>query len=463
MNEMLLIDPFCEKTWHCGLSLGLASIAGILESQGRRVKVVDCQIMPDYEREIIGLLKDYSLVGMSVSIGTITNSLRISTLIRKYSPKTKIVIGGPHATVIYDKLIPEYADVVVRGEGEHTVAELTDSKPLKEILGIAYWDNGLKVNPPRSLIEDLDYLPTAAYHLFDLTKYKMRGTRTPWAPLITSRGCPYQCIFCGNKIVHGNRIRTKSVEKVVDEIDYLVKRFNVKEIHLCDSVFNFDLERVKDICQKIIRRKYKRLIFHTSGMRADICDNEMLRLMKKAGFCHVRIGIESGSQEILDKINKNLDLSKVKNTVIAMKKAGLEVGGFFMLGLPFDNTETMQQTLAFSQKLPLDEVCFSVATPLPGTRFYEIVREQGTFLQDLNLQTNHMRKASYEIEGLRAEDVNTMLVKAFKQFYSSPRRLYRIIFVNKFILDLTSLKLLFSKKEIINRKDNNLAQDLKNG
>ena len=422
---MLLIDPYHSTSWHYGVSLGLGYIASVLESKSMKVKVIDYQINEDCEKQILESLKEHHWVGIYISIASITNSLNIAKVIRRQSPRTKIVMGGPHATVIYDKLIPEYADIVVRGEGERTITEVVDSKPLKDIQGIAYWDNGLKTTSSRSLIEDLDSLTFPAFHVFDLKGYKSPGVQRFAVPLITSRGCPYQCIYCGTKITHGTKLRLRSVENVIGEIDYLVKRFKVGEIFIYDDCFTFYPERVKEICNNIIKQRYKDLRFSLyNGVRPDICDDQMFRLMKQAGFYHVRLGIESSSQEILDKANKNLELTKVKETIAAIRKAGIRVGAFFMLGLPFDTKKTMQETIDFAKTLHLNEALFSIATPLPGTRFYEIVKKGGRFLQDLNLQSVDALKPCFEMEHLKAQDMEKMLTKAYRQFCSRSSQIY---------------------------------------
>lgn len=403
---MLLIFPEA-KSWSIGFNLGLGYLASILEKKGRHPRIIDCQGAEDYEQDIRKALKEYAWIGIHVNVATVTHALNIAQMVRKLSPGAKIVMGGPHATVIYDRLIPEYADIVVRGEGEHTIGELiADSKPLRQIPGIAYWDDGLKVNPPRVLIEDLDGLPFPARHLVNLNKI---------GRLITTRGCPYQCIFCACFIIHGRKPRSRSIDNIMSEIDYLVSRFSMQEILIHDDCFNYDLERVKNICKAIIKLGHRSLRFSALDMRADVCDAEMFKLMKRAGFYFVRFGIESGSQEVLNKTNKNLELSKVKQTIILARKAGLRVGGYFMLGLPFDTIETMQKTIDFAKTLSLDRVSMGIATPFPGTKFYDMVRQNGKFLRDPFLQSI-TKTIGHEYGDLRAEDAWGMFMKANRQF-----------------------------------------------
>jgi len=424
---VLLVNPRYNWWWSVA-PFGLGWIATSLERLGIRPKVIDCQVTRNYKRRIIESLRDYPTVGISSTIGTISSALEIASFIRQNSPKTRIIMGGPHPTAIYDKLLPRYADIVVLGEGEDTITELMQEKDLSKIKGIAYWDGSLKVNERRPLIEDLDRLGFPAWHLFDLKRYRSLHAHIPFVPMITSRGCPYQCIYC-TKFVHGSKMRLRSVENVLSEIDYLVNSFGVKEIQIVDDNFTFYQSWVKELCVSIITKDFNGLRFVSGGIRADNVDLEIFSLLKKAGFYLVNIGVESGSEDVLNKVGKAIKLDKIKETINIAKSTGLEVRAAFMFGLPFDTKETMLQTLNFAKSLAVDNAAFGIAVPFPGTAFYEIVRNKGRLLEDLAMNSVcfYSGKSVYETDALKAKDIEGIYRKARRQFYFRPSQFWRAI------------------------------------
>lgn len=296
---MILINP--GKMWFNYPTMGTAYLASALEKVGEKVRIIDCSITPNFEKVVIDTLRDDPLVGITANVATIKDALELSKLIRENYPHKKITIGGPLPTVIYKDLIPEYVDTVVIGEGEDTITELVQGKELLEIKGIAYWDNGIKINQRRELISDLDRIPFPAWHLVELEKYKIPVKHPPVVTMITSRGCPFKCIHC-TRVVHGPKIRLRSIENIIDEISYLVDRFKIREIHFWDDNFTLNLDRTKELCEAIIKQGYKDLHFRLpNGIRADRGDFEMFQLLARAGFYWVTIAVESGVQEIVNK------------------------------------------------------------------------------------------------------------------------------------------------------------------
>jgi radical SAM superfamily enzyme YgiQ (UPF0313 family) len=432
-KSILLINPTYRWWWSVS-SLGLGYIASSLEGIGFKPKIIDCQVTASYKDKIIKSLKHCSVAGISANIGTISSALEISELIRKNSPSTKIIFGGPHPSAIYGKLIPQYpqyADIVVIGEGEDTIVELMQEQDLSKIKGIAYWDGSLKVNPRRPFIEDLDRLGFPAWHLYDLRRYSLAYSKLPLATLITSRGCPHQCIYC-TKHIHGLKARIRSLENVLSEVDYLVDKFQVKEINLFDDGFGLNVSRIKLFCEKVIEKRYKNLIFSIpNGIRADVGDYGMFRLMDSAGFHFLSLGIESGSQQVLEKINRNLSLERVNQTLGMINKTRMKVKLHFMIGLPVDTPETMRQTIDLAKRLLLKNPCvfavfFCMAVPFPGTYFYQLVKDKGRFLCDLILNsTSYNQKAVYEMNGLKGRDVDTMFTKANREIAIMPSFIWR--------------------------------------
>ncbi len=436
---MLLINPvYLDFIHSCKMNLGLSYIASSLRAKGKKTKLINCQLKtkPDYEKDILSSLNEYNYVGITTNAGNITSALEIAKFIRENYPQKKIVFGGPQATAVYKRLIPEYADIVVRGEGEEAVCELFDTD-LAEIKGIAYWDNGLKVNETRLKNANLDDLSWPAHELFlDSYKYCIFANGV-CAQVLTSRGCSFRCYFC-SRSAYGRGVRLRNIDSVLEEIDYLINNLGVRYVEIIDECFTSFPARVKEFCEKLIRKNYKRVTFTiNNGVRPDVCDMEMFALIKKAGFKQIRFGIESGSQRVLNEMNKNLDLSKVRPTVMAAKKSGLGISAYFMLGFPGETLKSMRQTIDFAKSLPLYRAMFAIAAPFAGSELYEIVRKKGEFLTDIELSSVSVFKASSQMPTLSAEDIESYLKKAYKEFYLRPGfMLKRIVAEGVFMLPM---------------------------
>ena len=265
-------------------------------------------------------MEKHKYVGISTNIVKISNAIKISEFIRKHNSKIKIIMGGPYAAVEYRKLLPQYADIVVHGEGEFTLLDIVNSQgKFKDIKGISYWDGGKVVTTAsRPNIDDLDSIPFPSWHLFDLKKYPTVAKKWPVVPIITSRGCPFKCINCTH-VIHGYKYRPRSPENVVDEIEYMVKHFKIKEFQVWDDNFTLDIERTKRICELIIQRKIKVALAAPNGIRADIGDQSFFELMKKAGFYMVSLAVESGDQENVNKIRQKSRFGKIERSSLYIK------------------------------------------------------------------------------------------------------------------------------------------------
>jgi len=426
-DKALLI--FSPHLWYwTAPAPGIGYIASALEGIGVKVEFIDCQIVRDYKKKILSLLPEYPVVGLSVNAGNVSSALDIAGAIRKKSPETKIIMGGPHATAGYERLIPEYADIVVRGEGDDTIVELMQEDDLSRVKGIAYWNGELKVTPDRPYIEDLDRLRFPAWHLYDLKRYRLGNTLSPIAIIMTSRGCPYDCIYCV-KCVHGYKIRFRSLDNVFNEINYLISRFGVKEIQIMDDAFTVYPERVKEFCKMAINRSKKLRFALGGGIRADLGNQEMFNLLVQAGCYMAPIAVEAGSQEVLNKIQKNLNLQKARKIINMANRAGLRTPLFFIIGFPFETLETMYQTIDLAKQLTVDQAHFFIATPFYGTKFYEIVKNEGKFLVDMAVTSTNYEygPAVYETESLKAKDVEMMYKKAQQAFHFRLKYIWLIL------------------------------------
>ncbi|MEW6063437.1 MAG: radical SAM protein, partial [Nanoarchaeota archaeon] len=428
---MLLINP-PNKSGYTYPPLSLAYLASAVEQINEKVKVIDCQITPSYYRDIKESVKYDAerFVCIGANVSTSGEAIKIARFIRKVNPKIKIIMGGPYATTNYLELIPKTADIVVMGEGEDAIQELVKEKNLYKIRGIAFFDNiknKLIVNRGREFIEKLDREPPA-WHLFDIKQYYLPGTRrSPVLPIITSRGCPYRCLYC-TKFIHGYKVRFRSIKNVIKELDYL-KKIGVKEIIISDDNFTFNRKRTIDLCNAIIRRKYNFLFnIQYYGLRADRVDKKVLQKMYKAGFYTLSVAPESGVQEVVDKLGKNLNLGDVRRAVKEAKEIGFVTNAFFMIGLPFDTRETMEKTIKFAKELDTDTIQVNITQPFPGTPLYDWVKKHGRFLQDVNKGYDIYKsgRAVFETKNFKGKDVEEIFRKFYREFYFSPRGIIKL-------------------------------------
>ncbi len=313
---------------------------------------------------------------------------------------TTVLIGLHPSTRAVDCLMHPNIDFVVFGEPEQTVSELAGVleqgkvEELKKVRGIAFIENGKTiVNSPRPAIQDLDSLPFPARHLLPMKSYfaavkenPLRGEICkPWAIMMTSRGCPYNCVFCTIHAVMGKKWRARSPENVVEEIEQLVHTYHIKQIDFGDENITLEKKRMETICDLIVKRGLDIEWFTPNGVRADTLDENLLTKMKESGCKKIRVAPESGVQRVVNQIiKKNLDLKEVEKAVVLSKKVGIRVGCFFVIGLIGETKEDIEESINYAYKLRrlgADNFYFSYAMPLYGTELYEQAK-CGGFLRD---------------------------------------------------------------------------------
>ncbi len=314
-----------------------------------------------------------------------------ATIVKQVNKNIITVLMGLHPSARPAECLAQPdIDFVVIGEPEITLLELSDALTkgdganLKDVKGIAFKKDGkIVTTPPRPVMEDLDELPYPARHLLPMKEFFEAANKRPISGnlkkpsirMLTSRGCNHACIFCSNYIVMGRKWRGRSAENVVGEIEHIIRDFGVKQIDFLDDNVAFDRQRMERICDLLIEKKLNVEWCTPNGVRADCLDEALLKKMKKAGCKRILVAPESGVQHVVDDvINKRQDLKKVEQAVSAAHKAGIEVGCFFILGMPGETKEDMKATIAFAHKLRslgADRFYFSYATPLYGTELYE--------------------------------------------------------------------------------------------
>ena len=320
-------------------------------------------------------------------------------------------------------------DVVIRHEPEMTfreIIELTRSgKPLDSCKGIAYRDSEGKtaLAPDRPLMKTLDELPIPKQHLLPLDRYRMPflGSRYVW--VLTNRGCPYSCTYCFEGVVWGKSVRYRSAEHIYKELEYLAEH-NVRNVLFLADLFTYDRKGVMELCDLIIERGLK--LRWTCNSRVDTIDEEQLIKMKQAGCWLVAFGIESGSQKVLDNVNKDAKVEDAVRTINLCHKHGVKTWGYFIMGLPGENRQTVRETIDFAKSIPLDIALFHVAMPYAGTEFYFQSVANG-WLNTSDWKHFDMNDSSVvEYDDFSAEDILKATKQAFREFYFRPKQIWRM-------------------------------------
>lgn len=435
MKILLIIPPFAEiykgSKVRAGVPgsplLGIAAIAGILLKANCDVRILDMNIPRFPLKELDEIISSFEpqIVGITTITPLFVFTMQIAEYIKKLRQNILLIAGGPHASSMPEETLKNSVfDVVVMGEGDFIIDDIIQGRKMSEIKGISYKENGsIKINPPAAVIHNLDLLPLPAWHLYNIKEYKspkFMAKDNPSGWIETSRGCPFSCCYC-NKSVFGYSFRAKSHDRVCDEIKYMLK-IGFKEIHIADDMFTTDVDRVKKLCELIIKNDLKFRWATVTGIRVDRGDQEMFNLMKKAGCYRVYFGIESGNQAILDNIGKNITIEKVRNAVGMAKKSGMETCGYFMLGLPGETRKTMEDTIAFSTSLELDWAKASIMVPLPATRIYNELDKAGKIKTKNWTHYNLYMPANkiYEHSNLSWEQIEKYFNLFYRKFYFRP-------------------------------------------
>ncbi len=385
MDVFLASAGVKARTKHSRLSppLGLAYIAAVLHKHGYSVTAQDFNFMGAGAEQMTTILQQWAprILGISVQTETYPNGLQLAEIAKQLDPKTTVVMGGPHATIMYADILKEPSvDIVVRGEGEYSMLELTNylirnKSDLASINGIAYRQDGkLRVTPDRPFIAEPDELPFPIRELFPLPLYEQ-----PAQVLMSRGGCPFNCCFCAvNNIWKGIR-RFRSTEHVIEEILRIYEDTGCDEISFSDDTFTLNRRRILSLCEQSVKIKEVFPWRWGCTTRVDLVDRELLRRMSEAGCYAITFGVETGSQEVLDSIDKRITLERVRNSVGEGLEAGLAVLCSFMFPHPQDTAETIREQKLFMKELVRmgAQVSLAFTTPFPGTSYYEHMDELG--------------------------------------------------------------------------------------
>ncbi len=422
------LPAFVEEDRGCSPPLGLLYIASSLRGEGHDVEVIDSQAEKlDYAKlafRVEGAEPD--VVGITAMSFTLIDALNTAKIAKEHCPQAKVVLGGPHPT-IYPLETVAFSDVdyAVVGEGELTMPLLLrsigDGKSCNAA-GVAYKDRGNPAyNPWREYICDLDTLPFPDRTLTPYGRYSsILARKTPITTMITSRGCPYKCVFCDRPQM-GKAFRARSAKNVVDEMEECAG-LGIKEILVYDDTFTVDRRRVLDICSEKRRRGVD--IAFDIRARVNTVDAEVLGRLKDAGCERIHYGVESGNPSILEILRKGINLKQVDEAFRLTRKAGIETLAYFMIGSPTETKESVEETIDCAIRLQPDYAHFAVTIPFPATDLYRMALAEGVIKDDvwLNFAKNPREEFIPPVweDSLRVEELKQYLDEAYKRFYVRP-------------------------------------------
>ena len=424
--------------------LGIAYIAAMLEKHGHFVRIIDGIAEGCTINDIISRLKGYDIVGLTAISTFAYRTKEVAKIIKEMDKDAIVLVGGAHAnTIPYDMLKHPQFDFAVVGEAEYTFLEIADAfdagksipniKEEKNIGGLAFIDddNTLVHTGARALTQNLDDIPIPARHLLPMHLYKTseaRANRQPSHSMMTSRGCPYPCTFCYQDL-YGKTYRGHSPQRVVDEMEDLVKNHNAREIAFWDDHFTLKKERVLEICKLIKERGLD--VPWSCVTRVDAVNPELLKEMASANCEFISYGVESGSERMLKVIKKMETKDSFRQGFKMTKEAGIKIRGYFMLGLYDETLEEMQQTIDFAKELDPDVAGFTIWVPFPGTTDYKRAVEDGTYSGVPYWETgivpefNFLESPVYVPKHVTKEQLIKMHKKAIRSFYLRPKYIFR--------------------------------------
>jgi len=440
-------------------ALGLAYIAAVLEENGYQVKILDALALGNEQIEDLGngivrvglteqQIKEHisnyapDIIGVScVFSAQEIDHLRVARFAKETCPKAIVVCGGAHASVSPESLLRDKnIDLIVKGEGEITALELVKSIEAGDncahLTGTITKneDGSILYNPPREHIADVDTLPFPARHLLPMEKYfefQKKGRvlyryymRKPVANIVTSRGCPFNCVFCAVQTVWGRTWRGRSAKNVVDELEFLTKKYGIKEFSAQDDNIGLHRKRLIDICDGIIEAGLDLKWATPNGIYLWRLDEEVLTRMKKSGYYRANLGIESGDPRTLKFIGKRADFDKIKHILHVCDRLGIWTYGAFIIGFPDEDRESINKTLNAPAELGVDFASFFVAQPYMGTRLRAVFEEEG-LLKPGEQRTSYIVSSSYNTKYFTAKELTEFQQAAYGKLIR--RRIMRTI------------------------------------
>lgn len=411
----------------------LAYSAAQLKAAGHEVFYIDSVIQDfDLPRTISEAVKTGpEIIFMETTTPSIVADYENLTRLKE-ATKARVLVGGPHATYFHREVLEECPaiDVVIRHEFDTKIsAVVSNIENLNGVPGITYRNGAETIdNGDGEYATDLDAIPFPDRETVPWKWYlEAWYSRQPFMNLMTSRGCPFHCSFClWPQSMYGHRQRFRSVDNVISEIRLLVNRYGLKELNIDDGTFTTNSKRVIEFCRRLRDEKFN--LLWTCNGRVDTLDDQMLSEMKLAGCKMIRLGVESGSQEVLDKICKGLTLKQIEDGFRMIKRHGIQALGGFMFGFPYDSRKTVEETIQFAKKLSPDQVQFSISMCYPGTSLYEYAKENNLLLARSFNEFDMTHGPVVKTIDMERGDLEHILARVYREYYFRPSFMIQTLF-----------------------------------
>jgi radical SAM superfamily enzyme YgiQ (UPF0313 family) len=431
--------------------LGLAYIAAYLREHGHTCRIIDGIAEPLPLSQVAEEALAYDVVGITVVSTYAMRAVELIEALKARPDCPPVVVGGPHVTALPESLLERGADYAVVGEGEVTMLELVEALgrgdgAIRDIPGLVFRDQGEVVyTGVRELIEPLDAVPLPAREILPMHLYSSsiaRATQQPSHSMLASRGCPGACTFC-NKKTFGSRMRYFSVERIVEEFFLLRDTYGARDVAVWDDNFVSSPEVAIAVCDELVRRDFD--ISWSVEARIDAVGADVLDALKRAGCTYIAYGIESGSQRMLDRINKRITLDQIRESIRMTKQTGMHIRGYFMLGFPTETRAEMDETIRFAIELDVELASFTLFVPLPGTPEYRHACETGDFpdpeyyFHRILPEFNFPDAPLYVPEGMTAGELMAIHRSAYNRYYLRPSKILRTALSKRSPGDLLSM------------------------
>lgn len=423
--------------------LGIAYIAGYLESQKIPVRIIDGPALNLSIKAVVEDIVDNkeAVIGITMltpAFGIVQN---LCNTIKKTYADSIIVLGGPHCTALPEKTLEdiEGADIVCIGEGElamEAIVRSEDDSDFDQIQGICFRRNGKLIRTEkRPYIKNLDIIPPPSRHLLPMEKYHLTASRVSggaYCPtIIVARGCPFACTYCSR--IFGRTFRAHSIKRIIAEIEALIEEYKITQINIEADTLTVNKKFLNSLCNELINSGINEKIKWTCESRVDTVDEDALRLMKRAGCWQISYGVETGSQRLLDLINKSVSLKQIEDVFRLTQKVGITIRGFFMLGLPTETKSESLATIDFAKKIDPLWAQFTITIPYPGTKMFNDLDKAGEIrtYDWTKYNTWSGWKGGDEIpfvpKGRTVEELVQLQKQALRKFYIRPRVIFRFL------------------------------------
>ncbi|MCC7373304.1 MAG: hopanoid biosynthesis associated radical SAM protein HpnJ [Verrucomicrobiales bacterium] len=397
-------------------------------------KLLDCPPHNIGKDECLRIAKAYDHVVIHTSTPSLKNDCKVAEAIKQQRPDTKIGFVGAHAAVLPTETLKASTaiDWVGRKEFDFTCKEVAEGRPLKDVAGLSYRDvdGKFRHNPERELIHNMDVLPWVAdvyKRDLQIEKYFIGYLQHPYVSLYTGRGCPAQCTFClWPQTIGGHKYRVRSAQNVADEMAYMKKTFpQVREFFFDDDTFTANLPRAREIAKKLAPLG----LTWSCNSRANL-DADTIKFFKDSGLRLFLVGYESGNADILDRIKKGVTLDEMRRFTKSCHQAGVVIHGTFILGLPVETPQSIENTINFAKELDVFSLQVSLAAPYPGTELFEMARQNGWFAKRDKTDIVHedgFQDSSLEYPSLNKEEIFEAVDRFYRTYYLRPKPILRII------------------------------------